>query len=92
MNSISGMIQKLSQGWDLLKIYTAIKQSKNPKQLVIDTMEKYGGDNPMAKSLIAFAKDDDVENMTKFARNICSEYGADFDTEFAKFQKALEKM
>ena len=59
-NIISDTIQKLSQGWDLLKIYTAIKQSKNPQQLVIDTMKKYGGNNPMINNLINLAESNDT--------------------------------
>lgn len=92
MNNISAMIQKLSKGWDLLKIYTAIKQSKNPKQLVIETMEKYGNNNPMVNSLISFAKNDETEKIERFARNICKENGVDFDKEFEVFQEKLKNM
>lgn len=92
MNNISAMIQKLSQGWDLLKIYTAIKQSKNPQQLVIDTMKKYGGNNPMVNNLINLAESNDTEKIEQFARNICAENGVDYDKEFSKFENKLRNM
>lgn len=91
-NIISDTIQKLSQGWDLLKIYTAIKQSKNPQQLVIDTMKKYGGNNPMINNLINLAESNDTKEIEQFARNIWAENGVDYDKEFSKFENKLKNM
>lgn len=91
-NIISDTIQKLSQGWDLLKIYTAIKQSRNPQQLVIDTMKKYGGNNPMINNLISLAESNDTKEIEQFARNICAENGVDYDKEFSKFENKLRNM
>lgn len=91
-NIISDTIQKLSQGWDLLKIYTAIKQSRNPQQLVIDTMKKYGGNNPMISNLISLAESNDTKEIEQFARNICAENGVDYDKEFLKFENKLRNM
>ncbi len=91
-NIISDTIQKLSQGWDLLKIYTAIKQSRNPQQLVIDTMKKYGGNNPMINNLISLAENNDTKEIEQFARNICAENGVDYDKEFLKFENKLKNM
>lgn len=92
MNNISAMIQRLSQGWDLLKIYTAIKQSKNPQQLVISTMKKYGGNNPMVNNLISLAENNDTEKIEQFARNICTENGVDYDKAFSDFEQKLKNM
>lgn len=89
MNNIQAMIQKAAKGWDFLKIYTAVKQSKNPQQLVINTMKKYGGNNPMVSNLVSLAENGDAEGIEQFARKICHEYGADFDTEFKKFKQTL---
>lgn len=89
MSSISGMIQSLTRGVSFEQIYNAIKASKNPQQLVIGTMKKYGAGNPMVDTLVKLASDNDTEGIEQFARNICKENNVDFDAEFSKFKQQL---
>lgn len=89
MNNIQTLIQKIVRGLNPLQIYSAIKQSANPQQLVIGAMKKYGGNNPMMNSLIGLAENNDADGIEQFARNICKEKGVDYDTEFAKFKNKL---
>lgn len=89
MNNIQALIQRLVGGLNPLQIYSAIKQSSNPQQLVIGAMKKYGGNNPMVNGLVELAENNDAEGIEKFARNICKENGVDYDTEFAKFKEKL---
>lgn len=63
-------------------------KGKSPKEIVLSQMMS-GIQNPMIKNLINMAKNGNEKDVEKFARNVCSERGVDFDKELANI---IEKM
>lgn len=63
-----------------------IRQQGNPEQLLMNFMNQ-NNQNPMINNLIGMAKNGNIAEVEKFARNICKEHSIDFDKEFAQFKK-----
>ena len=59
-----------------------IKQGQNPQQLLMSILEGQAGSNPMSANLLALAKQGNTKEIEKIARNIFSQRGLDYDTEF----------
>lgn len=64
-----------------------IAKGGTPKALLEQTVLK----NPMMNNLIRMAKSGNIQDIEMFARNLLSEQGRDFDSEFAEFRRKFNK-
>lgn len=64
-----------------------IKNGGNPQQVLMGMLDKTG--NPVLNNLINLAKEGKTKEIEDIARNIVSEQGKDFDTEFNSFRQNL---
>lgn len=71
---------------DILQL---ISQGQNPQQLALTLLQQRMGDSPMGQNLLSLAQQGNTQDIEKFARNLASQQGIDFDTEFAAFRKLL---
>ena len=72
-----------------MEIIQAIKQGKNPQQLMLGILEGRALTNPLSANLLELAKRGDSAAIEKIARNLCSSKGIDFDKEFSSFKQSL---
>ena len=70
-----------------LQIISMIKNGGNPQQVLMGMLDKTG--NPVLNNLINLAKEGKTKEIEDIARNIVSEQGKDFDTEFNSFRQNL---
>lgn len=61
----------------------------NSNQMILSYLEQNSQGNPMLFNLIQLAKNNQVGEIEKIARNIVTSQGADFDKEFYNFKKNL---
>lgn len=64
-----------------------IKQGQNPQQLMIYVLEQRMAGTPMGANLLTLAKNGQGQEIEKIARNLYSQRGLDFDTEFKAFRE-----
>lgn len=62
-----------------------VKQQGNPKELLINFMQK-NNSNPIINNLIGMAQKGDIKQVENFARNAFKEQGRDLDKELAEFK------
>ena len=74
---------------DMLALMSMLRKSGNPKQFVLNILEQNAQGNPVASSLLEYAKNGDQVSIERIARNVVKNSGKDFDTEFANFRKQL---
>ena len=63
------------------------KGIKNPQQAMIQMLKN--NSNPMAQNVLKMAENGQYEDIEKFARNVVSEQGKDFDTEISNFKNMI---
>ena len=74
---------------DYMNLLQAIRSGANPQQLVMSVLEGQMASTPMGKNLLQLVKENKTSEIEKIARNICEQYGIDFDREFSSFKQSL---
>lgn len=64
-----------------------IRNGYNPQQIVTAILQKQN--NPMAANLLTLARNGNVAEIEKIARNVAASQGKDFDTEFQAFRSQM---
>lgn len=72
-----------------MNIIQMIRGGQNPQQLVMNLLENQMQNTPMGANLLNLAKQNRSADIEQIARNICSQQGKDFDTEFKAFRQQL---
>ena len=72
---------------DPMRLIMQIKQGKNPQQLMLNILEGNAASNPIMNNLLTMVKENRVNDIETFARNLAKAQGIDFDTEFNKFKR-----
>lgn len=70
-------------------IIQMIKNGGNPEQIMLAMLEQQMGQTPMGQNLIQLARQGNGAEIESIARNIFSQNGRDFDSEFQKFRKEI---
>lgn len=66
-----------------------IKQGKNPQQLMMSVLEGSASMSPIGANLLQLAKNNDIQGIEKFARNVFQSRGLDYDKEFNLLKQTL---
>lgn len=64
-----------------------IKSGQNPQQLVMSILQQQSQKNPILNNAMNLAQGGNAQGLEMLARNLASQRGLDFDTEFANFKK-----
>lgn len=72
-----------------MQIIGMIKQGQNPQQLMLSLLENNMGGTPMGNNLLNMARNGQTADIEKFARNLLSSRGLDFDKEFNVFKSQM---
>ena len=67
------------------RLIQMIKQGKNPQQLMLSVLEGQAG-TPLTNNLLKLAKKGDSAEIEKIVRNLYTQQGRDFDSEFKAFK------
>ena len=78
-----------TQQFNPMQIIMAIKNGKNPQQIVMNILQERMSQTPMGQNLIALAQNNQTAQIEQIARNICNQRGIDFDKEFNSFKDSL---
>lgn len=70
-----------------MEIIQMIRNGQNPQQITMNILESRLGNTPMGANLLALAKDNNITEIEKVARNLMSQRGLDYDKELASFKK-----
>lgn len=73
----------------MIPIINMIKGGGSPEQIMLAMLKQQMGNTPMGQNLIQLAQQDNTAEIETIARNIFSQNGKDFDSEFQKFRKEL---
>ena len=76
-------------GFNPMKLMQLIKGG-NPKNIVMNIIQKQMGNNPMINNLMDMAQKGNKNGVETFARNLCKEKGMDFDNEFKSFMNQIK--
>ena len=74
---------------DVQQLIAMIRQGANPEQLMMSFLENRMRGTPMGDNLINLARNGQTAEIEKIARNLVSQNGRDYDTEFAAFKQSL---
>ena len=69
-----------------MQLIQMIKSGSNPQQLVMSLLQQQGNSNPILKNATNLAQGGNIAGLEMLARNLASQRGLDFDTEFNKFK------
>ncbi len=64
-----------------------LKMGYHPEQITLNILETQMRGSPMGDNLIKLAREGNTQEIEKIARNLASQRGVDFDTEFNAFKK-----
>lgn len=67
------------------RLIQMIKQGQNPQQLMLSVLEGQAG-SPLGANLLKLARNGQTAEIEKIVRNIYSQQGRDFDSEFKAFK------
>lgn len=70
-----------------MQLVQMAKGSGNPQQMVMQMLQNQMSTTPIGKNLLSLAKNGDSAGIEAIARNVCSQRGVDFDSQFAEFRK-----
>lgn len=73
----------------MIPIINMIRNGGNPEQIMLAMLKQQMGNSPMGQNLIQLAQQGNTAEIETIARNIFSQNGRDFDSEFQKFRKEL---
>jgi hypothetical protein len=62
-----------------------IKQGQNPQQLMLSILEGQAG-TPLTNNLLKLAKNGQTAEIEKIVRNLYTQQGRDFDSDFKAFK------
>lgn len=79
----------MPNGFNPMQVLQMIRGGSNPQQLMMNFLENNMGNTPMGSNLLQLAKNGRGNEIEQIARNIVSQSGKDFDTEFNAFKKNL---
>lgn len=68
------------------RLVQMIKNGQNPQQLMLSILEGQAG-TPMGANLLNLAKNNQTAEIEKIVRNLYSQQGRDFDSEFRAFKQ-----
>ena len=72
-----------------MQVIQIIRKGGNPQQVVLGLMEQQMAGTPMGDNLISLAKNGNTTDIESIARNIFSQNGRDFDSEFKQFRETF---
>lgn len=72
-----------------MQILQMIRKGGNPQQIMLSLMEQQMSGTPMGDNLIQLAKNGNSKDIESIARNIFSQNGRDFDSEFNNFRNTF---
>lgn len=72
-----------------MQVIQMIRKGGNPQQVVLGLMEQQMAGTPMGDNLISLAKSGNTTDIESIARNIFSQNGRDFDSEFKQFRETF---
>ena len=72
-----------------MQVIQMIRKGGNPQQVVLGLMEQQMTGTPMGDNLISLAKNGNTTDIESIARNIFSQNGRDFDSEFKQFRETF---
>lgn len=72
-----------------MQILQMIRKGGNPQQIMLNLMEQQMSGTPMGDNLIQLAKNGNSRDIKSIARNIFSQNGRDFDSEFNNFRNTF---
>lgn len=72
---------------DLNNILNMIRSGQNPQQLVMNLLSQR--QDPMSANLLNLARQGKTAEIEQIARNMYSQTGKDFDTDFRAFRQRL---
>ena len=72
-----------------MQILQMIRKGGNPQQIMLNLMEQQMSGTPMGDNLIQLAKNGNSKDIESIARNIFSQNGRDFDSEFNNFRNTF---
>lgn len=70
-----------------MQMVQMIKNGYNPQQLLLSVMQNQAPNNPMINNLLNLARNGQTSEIEQIARNLYSQNGRDFDTEFQRFKQ-----
>lgn len=70
-----------------MQVMQFIRNSGNPRQMMMNMLEQQSGNNPMMANLLNLAKQNKTSDIEQIARNMLKEQGKDYDKEFANFKR-----
>lgn len=71
----------------MYNVQEMIRNGYNPQQIVTAILQKQN--NPMAANLLTLARNGNIAEIEKIARNVAASQGKDFDTEFQAFRSQM---
>lgn len=72
-----------------MQILQMIRRGGNPQQIMLNLMEQQMSGTPMGDNLIQLAKNGNSRDIESIVRNIFSQNGRDFDSEFNNFRNTF---
>ena len=72
-----------------MQILQMIRKGGNPQQIMLNLMQQQMGNTPMGENLIKLAQNGQTGDIEAIARNIFSQNGRDFDSEFNNFRNTF---
>lgn len=72
-----------------MQILQMIRKGGNPQQIMLNLMEQQMSGTPMGDNLIQLAKNGNSRDIESIVRNIFSQNGRDFDSEFNNFRNTF---
>lgn len=79
----------MPNGFNPMQVLQMIRGGSNPQQLMMSYLENSMQNTPMGANLLQLAKNGRTADIEQIARNIVSQSGKDFDTEFNAFKRNL---
>ena len=78
-----------TQQFNPMQVIMAIRNGQNPQQIVMNMLQERMSQTPMGQNLITLAQNNQTAQIEQIARNICNQWGIDFDKEFNSFKDSL---
>ena len=78
-----------TQQFNPMQVIMAMRNGQNPQQIVMNILQERMSQTPMGQNLIALAQNNQTAQIEQIARNICNQWGIDFDKEFNSFKDSL---
>lgn len=72
-----------------MQLIQMIKNGQNPQQLIMGILQQQGNSNPIVQNAAGLAQSGNTRALQQIARNLASQRGLDFDTEFSNFKNSL---